>query len=78
MVRHREPRPLYSLCHRQFVEYLGEKVVKAGYDSSQGHVVLSTVRLKWRPFFLEHIPVAVRTSLIHETSEFLFNKSQVM
>jgi len=36
MVRHKQPRPLYRICHQRFCEYLGERVVKAGggYDSS--------------------------------------------
>ena len=35
MVRHKQPRPLYKLCHQRFCEYLGERVVRTGgYDSS--------------------------------------------
>lgn len=58
MVRYKQPLDLYFLCHHQFVQYLGDKVVKAGYDESRGNATLSAVRLKWRPFFLENIPVA--------------------
>lgn len=74
MVRHKQPKPLYGLCHKKFSEYLGNKVVRAGYDGANNHT-LSAVRLKLRPFFVEHIPVVVRTSLLEETGEFLFQKS---
>ncbi len=77
MVRHKQPPRLYHLCHRRFCEYLGQKVVKAGYEGTSGsNALLSAVRLKWRPYFLENIPVAVRTSLLEETSVYLFTKSQ--
>lgn len=74
MVRHKQPCTLYRLCHRRFCQYLGDKVVRAGYDGA--NATLSAVRLKLRPFFVEHIPVAVRTSLLEETTDFLYAKSQ--
>lgn len=78
MVLHNQPRSLYALCHRWFSAYLGDKVVKAGYRHNLGtncNQTLSLVRQKLRPFFVEHIPVVVRTSLLEETAEFLFQKS---
>ena len=76
MVQHKQPKTLYRLCHKWFSEYLGDKVVNAGYVDNNKQT-LSTVRLKLRPFFVEHLPVVVRTSLLQETGEFLFQKSLV-
>ena len=76
MVRHKEVPPLYTQCHRQFVAYLGKKVVKASYDESRGNATLSAVRQRLRPYFIENIPSAVRTTLLKETAEFLLSKSQ--
>ena len=58
MVQHKRVKPLYALCHGEFAQYLGEKLVKASYDERRGNATLSTVRQKLRPFFLEHIPTA--------------------
>ena len=74
MVRHKQPKSLYALSHKRFSEYLGNKVVRAGYDGANNKT-LSAVRLKLRPFFVEQIPVVVRTSLLEETADFLFQKS---
>ena len=76
MVHHKEVPPLYTLCHRQFVAYLGKKLVKASFDESRGNATLSAVRQKLRPFFIENIPSAVRTTLLQETADFLLSKSQ--
>lgn len=35
------------------------------------------MRSKLRPFFVEHLPVVVRTSLLEETGEFLYHKSSL-
>ena len=37
--------------------------------------MLSTVRAKLRPFFLEHLPGSVRTTLLEDTASFLLQKS---
>jgi len=74
MVRHKEVEQLYVLCHREFAQYLGDRLIKSSYNERKGfNATLSTVRQKLRPYFLEHIPTAVRSSLIEATSEFLFN-----
>ena len=86
MVRHKQPESLFSLCHKWFCRYLGEKVLLTSYDGSVGGVnaaaaavpngvggggvnnppSLSNVRLRLRPFFCEHLPVVIRTSLLEE------------
>ncbi len=76
MVQHKEVPSLYSLCHQTFVAYLGDKVFKASYDENKGNATLSAFKQKLRPFFIQHIPSAVRSSLIEETSKFLFSKTQ--
>ncbi len=78
MVGHKQPKSLYQLCHHWFSEYLGERVVSAnceGAANQRCNQTLSTVRLRLRPFFVEHIPAVVRTSLLQETGEMLFQKS---
>ncbi|TRY72356.1 hypothetical protein TCAL_01007 [Tigriopus californicus] len=77
MVKYKQPKKLYDLCHKWFCEYLGDKVMSAGHDSisSAKHQTLSLVRVKLRPFFVEHLPVVVRSSLLEATSEFLLQKS---
>ncbi len=78
MVRHKQPKSLYQLCHHWFSDYLGECVVSANYEgaaNSKCNQTLSNVKNKLRPFFVEHIPAVVRTSLLQETGALLFQKS---
>ncbi len=80
MVRHKEPKSLYALCHHWFSDYLGERVVSANYEGAanqRSNQTLSQVRLRLRPFFVEHIPAVVRTSLLNETGDILFQRSQL-
>ena len=70
MVRHKQPESLFSHCHKWFCRYLGEKVVSAGYETVNNQT-LSNVRLRLRPFFVEHLPVVIRTSLLEEVGQCL-------
>ena len=59
MVRHKEVEQLYVLAHREFAQYLGDRLIKSSYNERKGfNATLSTVRQKLRPYFLEHIPTA--------------------
>jgi len=78
MTRHRRPPSLYGLCHRWFAEHLCERVTAAeGHAGGRCNQILSDVRLRLRPFFVEHLPAVVRTSLLREASEMLLKKSLV-
>ncbi len=78
MVRHKQPKSLYQLCHQWFSEYLCEKVVSVGYgDAARCNHALSNVRQRLRPFFIEHLPAMVRTTLLHDTGELLFHRAQL-
>ena len=70
MVQHKEVEQLYVLAHREFAQYLGDKLIKSSYNERRGNATLSTVRQKLRPYFLEHIPTAGITFLF--LSFFLF------
>ena len=63
MVQHKEVEQLYVLAHREFAQYLGDKLIKSSYNERRGNATLSTVRQKLRPYFLEHIPTAGITFL---------------
>ena len=89
MVRHKQPESLFSLCHKWFCRYLGEKVVSSSYyesgcggggvnnnpnggnNNNNNPQTLSNVRLRLRPFFVEHLPVVIRTSLLEEVGHCL-------
>ncbi len=78
MVHHKQPKSLYQLCHHWFSDYLGSRVATAnseGVATQRSNQTLSNVRLKLRPFFVEHIPAVVRTSLLQETGDLLFQRS---
>ena len=87
MVRHKQPPRLSDLCQAWFSRHLGEKVLtsatvglsgvghEVGVGGAAKHQTLSLVRLKLRPFFMEQLPVCVRSELLEETSEFLIKRS---
>ncbi len=99
MVRHKQPKRLYDLCHAWFCHHLAARVANAatgchdgrgGIGGAGGNAVglcgsaplttnqtLSAVRMKLRPFFVEHLPAMVRTSLLEDTSELLLQKSSL-
>ena len=58
MVQYKEVEQLYVLSHREFAQYLGDRLIKSSYNERKGNATLSTVRQKLRPYFLEHIPTA--------------------
>lgn len=76
MVRYKQPATLYQITHTWMCRFIGDRVVNSGYDSPTQQT-LSTVRAKLRPFFLEHLPGSVRTSLLEDTANFLLEKSLV-
>lgn len=81
MVRHKQPPSLFCLCHAWFCRYLGEKVLSGyegvggglgtgtGIGNTNNNQTLSNIRLKLRPFFVEHLPVVIRTSLLEEVAQ---------
>ena len=73
MVQFNEPKSLYDLCHNWYAAYLGDKILSARSDNA----TLSSIRHKLRPFFLDHIPVLVRTSLLEETADFLTSNRSI-
>ena len=82
MVRHKQPKSLFQISQEWFCQYLGERVLLSsaaggGHDGAGAakHQTLSLVRLKLRPFFMEQLPVVVRSGLLEETSEFLVRRS---
>lgn len=84
MVRHKQPKSLFHISQEWFCQYLGERVLLSsaagcGQDGAGAakHQTLSLVRLKLRPFFMEQLPVVVRSGLLEETSEFLVRRSLV-
>ena len=86
MVRHKQPKSLFQISQEWFCQYLGERVLLSsaaggggGHDGAGAakHQTLSLVRLKLRPFFMEQLPVVVRSGLLEETSEFLVRRSLV-
>jgi hypothetical protein len=89
-MKHKQPKKLYNLCHDWFCEHLAARVANAGCPDGRGNYgvgignggaplscnqALSAVRMKLRPFFVEHLPAVVRTSLLEETSDILLQKS---
>jgi len=74
MVRHKQPASLFATTHKWVARYIGDRLVNSGYDTPSKQT-LTTVRLKLRPYFMEHLPASLRATLLEHTGAHLLEKS---